>query len=70
MSDALRALAGHVRRGDDGDHARVRLGLGRVDPKDTRPRVVREAKRAVQHPRGGHVAHERLVAERELVRPS
>ncbi len=66
---ALHALAGNVRGRDDCDDAGMRERLRGVDPEDPGPRVVREAERAVEHPRVDHVADERLVAERQLACP-
>ncbi len=59
-------LAGDVGRGHDRHDPGSRNRTGRVDAADDRPGVVREAKRAVHHPRCGHVVHERPVAEGEL----
>ena len=63
----LRALAGDVRRGQHGDDAGMSLGSRRVDAQDASAGMVREAKDPVQHLRCDEVAHERLVAERELI---
>ena len=61
------ALAGNVACGQHGDHTRMRLRLGRVDPQDARTRMVGEAQSAVDHPRLAKIGDERLVAQGELV---
>ena len=68
LDEALVALAGHVGRGDDRDHARRRLGRGGVDGPDHRARVVAEAQRAVEHARHDVVGHVLLHAQHLLAR--
>ena len=63
----LEAVAGNVgRRHDSGDARHGLRGRG-VDRDHARPRMLREAERAVQHPRHLDVPDELLVAEREPI---
>ena len=64
--EALDALAGDVRGGDDGHDPGGRRRARGVDPADDGPRVVAQAQRPVEHPRDGHIGDERLLAERHL----
>ncbi len=68
VDEPLVALAGHVGRGDDGDHAGRRLGRGRVDAANDGARMVGEAQRTVEHAGHDVIGHVLLQAQHLLAR--
>ena len=68
LDEALVALAGHVGRGDDRDHARAQPGPPTCRWSDHRARMVGEAQRAVEHAREDVVGHVLLHAQHLLAR--